>query len=484
MPKIVGYARVSSREQAENSHALEQQIKRLQKAGAQDVITDVESGSKANRRGLQKLLRMVKADEVDEVLITRLDRLARSIVTSKKAIDLFRKHDVNLKALDDSIDLNTSAGRFHVNIISVWAEAEADMLSERVRHGWQDLRNRKVAMNPPFGYVKVDNKFRLDHQPFLSLLESRETLSKSQIARSCIDAFFEAKSIRGAIRLINEHFGIRTFANPTGSRGRTTRGLFRWSPTGFHSWLTSPVLSGHTCYRRKLKGKRLPKKNWEIHYNTHPEERLLSDGEVEAIDTTLNLNRQHRGYGAESKPKYPLSGLVYCAECRRAMYALSGSRGKNLPGRNYYYQCSRWRSRDCMNKRIVRMEVCEWAVINALCQSAEQVADVALETHVRDITPQEKELIAQITDLERIPGHNPAIERAKQEIQQQLDALAFDADRADNVQGLVKEQLVAIGANREYWQSLDKSEKRALFQLFVQRVWVKDGEIISVELKL
>lgn len=398
MPKIIGYARVSSREQAENSHALEQQVKRLEVAGAQEVITDVESGSKANRAGLQKLLKMVKADQIDEVVITRLDRLARSIVTTKKAIDLFRQHEVNLRALDDAINLNTSAGRFHVNMISVWAESEADMLSERVQHGWQDLRNRKVAMNPPFGYIKQDNKFKLDHQPFLSLLESKKSLSKAEIARWCIEAFFQAKSIRGAIRLINEKFGIRTFANPTGSRGRTTRGLFRWSSTGFHTWITSPVLCGHTCYRRKRNGKRLNKKDWEIHYNTHPEERLISDGESESIDTILRLNRQHRGYGAESKPKYPLSGLVYCAECRRAMYAISGSRGTTLPGRNYYYQCSRWRSRDCGNKRTIRMEICEWAVIDALCQSAEQVADVALETHERDRTPQEKELIAQLTD--------------------------------------------------------------------------------------
>ena len=482
MTRIIGYARVSNREQATNSHALEQQIKRLQAAGAHNVITDVESGSKANRSGLQKLLRMVKSNQVDEVVITRLDRLARSIVTTKRAIDLFREHDVNLKALDDAIDLGTSAGRFHVNMISVWAEMEADMLSERVQHGWQDLRNRKVAMNPPFGYIKVSNKFELDYQPFLCLLDTHNTKNKAEIARWCIEAFFQAKSLRGAIRLINEQFGIRTFANPTGSRGLTARGLFRWSPSGYRTWLTSPVLCGHTCYRRQSKGKRREEKDWDIYYNTHPTQRLLSDQEAEDIKNILNLNRQHRGYGAESNPKYPLSGMVYCAECRRAMYALTGSRGKNLPGRNYYYQCSRWRSRECSNKPTIRMEDCEWAVIQELCQAAEEIADVALKPAERELSPKEQELQNQLTELERIPGKNAAIERAKSDIQQQLEYLAIETTRADTVLGLSRQQLIEIGANNAYWQSLEQAEKRELFRLFVHRVWVQDGVIQDIEL--
>ncbi|MGB7249075.1 MAG: recombinase family protein, partial [Phormidesmis sp.] len=316
MARIIGYARVSSREQAENSHALEQQVARLRAAGAEDVITDVQSGSKANRAGLQQIMQLVEEQRIEEVIITRLDRLARSIVTTKKVIDLFRRQEVNLRALDDALDLKTSAGRLHINIISVFAEAEADLLSERVQHGWQNLRDRKVAMNPPFGYIKVDDRFALDHTPFLCLLDDQHMYTKAEVARWCIEAFFQAKSLRGAIRLINERYGIRTFANPAGTTGRTARGVFRWSPTGYRGWLTSPVLCGHTCYRRKVKGQRRLQQDWDVHYNTHPQQRLLSDVEAVDIATILKLNRQHRGYGAESKPKYPLSGLVYCAECR------------------------------------------------------------------------------------------------------------------------------------------------------------------------
>lgn len=149
--KVIGYARVSSREQAENSHALEQQTARLYSAGAMEVYADVESGSRDERDRFNKVIELVKANAIDEVIVTRLDRLTRSLPTLRSVLDVFQKQGVNLRALDDSIDLSTAAGKFHLNMLGALAEMEVDRLSERVRHGWAHLRERKVAMNPPFG---------------------------------------------------------------------------------------------------------------------------------------------------------------------------------------------------------------------------------------------------------------------------------------------------------------------------------------------
>ncbi|MFN6453089.1 MAG: zinc ribbon domain-containing protein [Nostoc sp. EfeVER01] len=62
----------------------------------------------------------------------------------------------------------------------------------------------------------------------------------------------------------------------------------------------------------------------------------------------------HRGYGTTAL-KYPLSGLIFCGECRSACYSVTGSRGRNLPGLNYYFQCKNWRLRACSQKQMVRM---------------------------------------------------------------------------------------------------------------------------------
>lgn len=77
--RVVGYARVSSPEQADDSQALEQQIARLKEAGATEILSDVESGSKDNRVEFQRLMSLVLDGAIDEVIFTRIDRLTRSL---------------------------------------------------------------------------------------------------------------------------------------------------------------------------------------------------------------------------------------------------------------------------------------------------------------------------------------------------------------------------------------------------------------------
>jgi len=227
--KILGYARVSSREQAENSHALEQQIERLKSAGATEILFDVDSGSRDDRQAFNQMLDLVRTAMVSGVVVTRLDRLTRSVVTLRNALKVFDSSGIPLQAMDDSINTGTAAGKFHLNILGALAEMEVDRLSERVKHGWAHLRDRKVAMNPPFGYAKVDNKHALDHEPFLCLLacpveplidrrkgtivELPVEWSQAIISNHLIDAFLQHRTLRRTIRWLNETFGIYVHAN-------------------------------------------------------------------------------------------------------------------------------------------------------------------------------------------------------------------------------------------------------------------------------
>ena len=75
---IVGYARVSTIEQAVESHALEQQIERLENYGATKIYVDVLSGSRDDRQQFTQLLEDVASNKVNKVIATRWDRLTRS----------------------------------------------------------------------------------------------------------------------------------------------------------------------------------------------------------------------------------------------------------------------------------------------------------------------------------------------------------------------------------------------------------------------
>ncbi|QLE52921.1 recombinase family protein (plasmid) [Nostoc sp. C057] len=95
MKRIIGYARVSSREQAEDHQALEQQIARLLKAGATEIFVEVKSGRRDDRAKLNQLIILVQLKQVDGVIVTRIDRIARSLPKLRQFLDVFVNSDVN-----------------------------------------------------------------------------------------------------------------------------------------------------------------------------------------------------------------------------------------------------------------------------------------------------------------------------------------------------------------------------------------------------
>jgi len=491
MAKQIGYARVSSREQAENSHALEQQMQRLRVAGVEEIYSDVESGTKDDRQGFNLVMALVRSRAVDEVVITRLDRLTRSLITLRKVLDEFREHGVNMKALDDSVDLSTAAGKFHLNMLGALAEMEVDRLSERVRHGWSHLRNRQVAMNPPFGYTKLNDRHCLDHEPFLCLLETRQARSTAEIAREIIETFLQEKTLRKCLRVINQKYGIHTFAHNQGQHrrgGRAARGLFRFSPGGLRNWLLNPVLQGHLCYLRRQDGKHLPKDDWTIHYDTHPDQRIVSDEECRRIEAILQHNQRVRGFGSTAL-KYPLSGLVFCGECRGSCYSLTGQnnyhRAKRLglePEMNYYFQCKNWRMRSCNQKSAVRMENAESAVIQALIHRAEMIRATA-ETREEQVDPPELQALkVELAYYLNAPGSRAAAIVA--DLRQQIDAYHHQKETATALNVEQRDLLLQTFGDSLYWEALTHEEKRDIYRALVDRVIIKDGQVERVDLRV
>jgi len=492
---IIGYARVSSREQAENSHALEQQIERLKAAGAEKVFSDVESGSKDDRKSFLTLMDWCCSGLCPQVIVTRLDRLTRSLPTLRKTITQLQEAGVTLVALDDSIDTSTAAGKFQINILGALAEMEVDRLSERVRHGWAHLRDRKVAMHPPFGYTKVNNKHELDYTPFLCLLAcpiqplaDRHTklsvelpieFSSAQIADYLFHAFFKVQTLRGTLRWMNETYGIQTFAhnNESGQSkgGRVARGLFRFSVGGLRDWLTNPILQGHLSY---LRG-RAYKGREQIIYNTHKP--LITAEEARQIEMTLAHNKQVRGYGSTAL-KYPLSGLVFCGECRGAFYSMKGGRGKT-PGYNYYFQCKNWRTRGCSQKAVIRMELAESAVIDTLLARSEAIANIAATPEQETESAELQALRQELQYYQAAPGGRAA--EIVADLKTQIETFMRQGLQVSSSTLANRELLVQCFSDRSTWETLmTPEEKRDIYRALVKQITIRDGQVQSVSLNV
>jgi site-specific DNA recombinase len=480
--RTVAYARVSSKEQAEDSSALEQQIARLKAAGAEKVYSEVVSAYKnAVRPELDKVLELVRSRQCDRLIITRIDRLSRRGLTAMGIFELFLETEVELKILDEPFDLSTAAGRMQAGQLVVFAEYHSAQKAESVRHGWEHLRNQKKAVSPPFGYIVKDNKHCLDFSPFLCLLEGRVEKSKGAIAREIVEAFLEGKSLRQGLRIINERYGIYRFSAAT--TGRVTHGILKFSPGGLRNYLTSPILRGHLCYLRKKDKRHQPENKWIIYPDTHPDAVLISPEEDLEIKELLEHNKRVRGYG-KTALKYPLSGLVYCAACRGSCYSCKGRVKTNVSNYyNYYFQCNRWRDRSCTNKKMIRMELVETAVIEVLANAAKSIADRAMQPEVKIDPPQlrlAKEQLAQLEGMAKNAIINDAIAKLKVEIiELKLSIKTPDSPNLEELELLEK----SLGC-QEFWHSIGDKEKQIVYRRLVDKVLVDSGKVVSVSLKV
>jgi DNA invertase Pin-like site-specific DNA recombinase len=126
----VGYARVSS-----TGQSLAIQEEQLQGAGCDKLFSEKRSGTSTDgREQLQAMLEWVR--EGDVLVVTRLDRLARSIVDLRKIVDALTAKGVGFRCLQQgALDTTTSEGRLMLNILAAFAEFEVEIRKERQADG-------------------------------------------------------------------------------------------------------------------------------------------------------------------------------------------------------------------------------------------------------------------------------------------------------------------------------------------------------------
>ena len=124
----VGTARVSTRDQ----HP-EAQEDALRAAGCEQIFIDRASGKLARRPGLDKALLVLRAG--DQLVVTKLDRLGRSLEHLIALSRELQDRGVDLVVLDQGIDTSTAVGRMFFQILSAIAEFEHALMSERTMDG-------------------------------------------------------------------------------------------------------------------------------------------------------------------------------------------------------------------------------------------------------------------------------------------------------------------------------------------------------------
>ena len=139
IPNKVGYARVSTVDQG-----LELQVAALWAAGCNIVRFEKQSGtSTAGRAELRAILDFIRPG--DTLIVTRIDRLARSIGDLQDIVRELHKKGVALKATEQPIDTATAAGKAFLDMLGVFAEFETNLRKERQLEGTRGRSATRLA---------------------------------------------------------------------------------------------------------------------------------------------------------------------------------------------------------------------------------------------------------------------------------------------------------------------------------------------------
>lgn len=141
--KIFGYARVST-----DGQSVDAQVKQLRAAGAEKVFRETASGAKSDRRELARALKAL--GDGDTLLVTRLDRLARSTRDLLNTLDAVAKAGAGFRSLADTwADTTTPHGRLMLTVLGGLAEFERELIRARTGEGRERAKARGVHMGRP-----------------------------------------------------------------------------------------------------------------------------------------------------------------------------------------------------------------------------------------------------------------------------------------------------------------------------------------------
>lgn len=170
---IYGYARVSTAGQMTGGNSLDAQEKQLREAGAEKIYMDHFTGATMERPEFEKLQKNLRSG--DTMIITKLDRLARSVSQASGMIKDLIDHGVTINVLNLGILSDDSVNTLMQNVLLAFAQFERDMIVQRTQEGKEIARQ-----NPNFreGRPRKYTRMQMDHA-----MDLLQTNSYTQVAK-------------------------------------------------------------------------------------------------------------------------------------------------------------------------------------------------------------------------------------------------------------------------------------------------------------
>lgn len=459
---VFGYVRVSTDNQLEN-YSIEEQTARLEAYCAakgwtllHTYIDGGYSGGNTERPALQEMLRAIKANAIDAVVVYKLDRLSRSQKDTLTLIeDELLAHGTDFVSINENFDTSTPFGRAMIGILSVFAQLEKDQITERFtmgRIGRSKAGYYHGGANSPTGYDYVDGLLKINEYEAIQI-------------REIFSLFLAGKSINAIQRRLSAQYNTK------------------WTASKVRYVLTNSLYTGKVHFRKEeFNG---------IHQPIIDEQtfqaaiRLLNSEERETKKTTSQKSPFRAGY--------LLSGLIFCGRC-----------GARYSANHGYYKCySRAKSSqrfvvdpNCKNYNwkieeldaLIHCEVDALIANNDALESVLRSADlgkrVAIDKHT--LHKRIAEIGSQITKLidlyqlgaipmETITSRVNALSAERSSLQEKINA-------PDDVPA-TELFLEAVDAYKNGFTAGDTDQRRILLSALIERIIV-DGQSVQIHWRL
>jgi len=356
------YARVSTREQAENNHSLDSQGEKFRAycalhglAVAGEYVDSGHSGTTEKRPALARLLIDIEASLIDIVVVYKLDRFARNLRVLFGLVHILETHAVALVSITEPFDTSTPAGRAMLGMLGTFGQFERDTFMERSKDGMRQAVTNGMYTGGIVAYgYRVKEQVGTAIEPGGADAATGNRARKRKNSRLEIDPT-EAEIVRRIFRWAAE--GQTTYAiavrlnasgTPTkyttegrGVRGKATANL--WRAGRVRNMLANPAYKGQWLYgkcntRREQQGGARNNVAATLTPGTVP---AIVDAELwqRAHDA---LRRNQTFSPRNGKREYLLSGLIWCS----CGYAYCGCYYDLIDGSEVrYYRCAARTSR-------------------------------------------------------------------------------------------------------------------------------------------
>ena len=506
--RVAIYARVSTTRQAQ-TQTIEQQLTRLrayleQQGWAIDLRhiyrDDGYSGASLNRPGLDQLRDRAALAELDVVVITVPDRLARKYVHQVLLIEELQQHGCRVEFIDRPMSQDPH-DQLLLQIRGAVAEYERTLISERMRRGrLMKLQTGQLLpwAKPPLGYLADPQRPR-----------DPAGLRRDPVAAVVVEQVFAWYLEEGATL-------YSVAKRLTEAAIRTPGGQPRWNTASVRLILQNPAYTGtayanrnQTVEARQRRSALLPVGRGESTVKRPPEEwiavsvpAIVTQEVFDLVEEKLSRNRQ-RATRNNKRHNYLLRALVSCGVCR-----LSASARTHTPGYQYYVCHGRTDAlrtdpgERCQGRYIPAQQLDKfvWQDVCALLTEPEHITSALeraqgghwlpeelqgrrsnVQHAISQIGRQQQRLleayVAEVVELAEFERKRQELARSQASWvaqQRQLEALAHQqielSEVADSIESFCAQ--VRAGLKKATF-----AQRRALVELLIDRVIVTDGEV-------